>query len=140
ARIGCRVGVFGAQAYRPFGTAAEMTVVPDDQAVALPDDVADEVGATLGIPGITAHRTVFADGAVDAKVVLVHGVLGAVGSFAAQLAHHHGATVIGTVLRQDDLQRVPPSFVPHAIALDHRDAADRGRDVAPAHVDRIIEA
>jgi NADPH2:quinone reductase len=139
ARIGRRVWVFGAQSYRPFGTAAEATVVPDEQAVSLPDAVSDEVGATLGIPGITAHRTVFADGAVDGQLVLVHGVLGAVGSFAAQLAHHYGATVIGTVLRQADLERVPRSFVPHAIALEHGDAADRVRDVAAAGVDRIIE-
>jgi NADPH2:quinone reductase len=138
-RIGGRVWVFGAQSYRPFGTAAEMTVVPDGQAIALPDNVPDEVGATLGIPGITAHRTVFADGPVDSKVVLVHGLLGAVGSFAAQLAHHSGATVIGTVLRHDDLQQVPKAFIPHAIALEHDDAADRVRDVAPAGVDRIIE-
>jgi NADPH2:quinone reductase len=34
---------------------------------------------------------------------------------------------------------VPRSFVPHAIALEHGDAADRVRDVAPAGVDRIIE-
>src|SRR5690349_22503597 len=60
ARIGRRVWVFGAQSYRPFGTAAQLTVVPSAQAVDLPDEVSDDVGASLGIRGITAHRAVFA--------------------------------------------------------------------------------
>jgi NADPH:quinone reductase-like Zn-dependent oxidoreductase len=64
-RIGQRVWVFGAQSYRPFGTASELTVMRTEQAVELPDQVSDEVGACLGIPGITAHRAVFGDGAVS---------------------------------------------------------------------------
>jgi NADPH2:quinone reductase len=79
-RAGQRVWVFGAQSYRPFGTAAQLTVVPAQQADGLPDGVSDEVGACLGIPGITAHRAVFADGPVAGLTVLVHGVLGGVGS------------------------------------------------------------
>ena len=66
-RVGTRVWVYGAQSYRPFGTAAQYTVVPDDLAVDLPDHLPDELGASLGIPGITAHRTVFADGPVDGR-------------------------------------------------------------------------
>src|SRR3954447_11515026 len=77
-RIGERVWVYGAQSYRAFGTAAQLTVIPADQAVALPDEVSDEVGACLGIPGITAHRAVFGDGPVAGATVLVHGVLGGV--------------------------------------------------------------
>jgi len=55
ARIGRRVWLYGAQSYRPFGTAAQLTVVPAHLAVDLPDSVSDEVGACLGIPGITAQ-------------------------------------------------------------------------------------
>jgi NADPH:quinone reductase-like Zn-dependent oxidoreductase len=43
-RIGRRVWLYGAQSYRPFGTAAEFTVVPSDLAVDLPDEVSDEIG------------------------------------------------------------------------------------------------
>src|SRR2546430_17648927 len=43
-RVGQRVWVYGAQSYRPFGTAAQLTVVPADQAVALPNGVSDTVG------------------------------------------------------------------------------------------------
>ena len=67
ARIGHRVWINGAQSYRPFGTAAQSAVVPAHLAVDLPADVTDEVGACLGIPGITAHRTVCAHGPVDGQ-------------------------------------------------------------------------
>src|SRR3954467_14919246 len=105
-RIGERVWVYGAQSYRPFGTAAQLTVVPAEQAVRLPDEVSDEIGACLGIPGITAHRALFGDGPVAGKTILVQGVLGGVGSVAAQLAGWAGATVIGTVTRESDLDQV----------------------------------
>jgi NADPH2:quinone reductase len=137
-RVGQRVWVYGAQSYRPFGTAAQYTVVPDHQATPLPDHLSDELGASLGIPGITAHRTVFADGPVDGQLVLVNGVLGGVGSLAAQLAHWAGATVIGTVRRTADLDRVDPA-VAHAIALDTGEPAAAIRSYAPQGVDRIIE-
>jgi NADPH2:quinone reductase len=139
ARVGQRVWVFGAQSYRAFGTAAQSTVVPDQQAVDLPDSVSDEIGACLGIPGITAHRAVFADGPVAGQTVLVHGVLGAVGSLAAQLARWGGAIVIGTVRRGDDLRLVPASTAEHTVALDQPDTVEAIRAHAADGVDRIIE-
>ena len=139
ARIGRRVWVYGAQSYRPSGTAAQLTVVPDRQAVDLPDGVSDDLGACLGIPGITAHRAVFGDGPVTGQAVLVHGVLGGVGSLAAQLARRAGATVIGTVRRRGDLDRVPATAVTHAVALDEPDPAGAIGALAPGGVDRIIE-
>lgn len=138
-RAGQRVWVYGAQSYRPFGTAAQYTVVPDRQAVPLPDHLSDELGASLGIPGITAHRAVFADGAVDGKLVLVHGVLGGVGSLAAQLARWAGATVLATVRHRTDLDRVDPAVVSHAVALEQENPAAAIRAYAPEGVDRIIE-
>ncbi|MFF3576810.1 NADPH:quinone reductase [Streptomyces mirabilis] len=138
-RVGQRVWVYGAQSYRPFGTAAQYTVVPEDLAVRLPDHLGDELGASLGIPGITAHRTVFSDGPVDGRTVLVRGVLGGVGSLAAQLARWGGATVLATVRRGDDLDRVDPAVVSHAVALDSADPAAAIRTYTPQGVDRIIE-
>jgi NADPH2:quinone reductase len=139
ARIGQRVWVFGAQSYRPSGTAAQLTVVPARQAVGLPDGVSDETGACLGIPGITAHRAVFADGPVAGLTVLVQGVLGGVGALAAQLAHWGGAIVIGTVRQRADLERVTTPAITHAVALDEPDPVAAIRERAPAGVDRIIE-
>ena len=138
-RVGQRVWIYHAQSYRPFGTAAQWTCVPDRQAVTMPDEVNDELGACLGIPGITAHRAVFSDGPVAGKTVLVHGVLGSVSSVAAQLAHWGGATVIGTVVRAGDLERVDTAVIAHPVALDGGDPAAAIRRHAPDGVDRIVE-
>ena len=138
-RLGQRVWVYNAQSYRPYGTAAQFTVVPETTAVELPDGVDDRLGACLGIPGITAHRAVFADGPVAGRSVLVHGALGAVGSLAAQLAHWAGATVISTVRRTADLERLAADLRERAVALDVADPVAAIRDQAPDGVDRIVE-
>ncbi len=113
--------------------------MPEDLAVPLPDHLGDELGASLGIPGITAHRTVFGDGpggredragARSAR----RGRLPA-----AQLARLGGATVLATVRRGDDLDRVDPAVVSHAVALDSADPAAAIRRYTPRGVDRIIE-
>ena len=138
ARIGRRVWVYGAQSYRPFGTAAQSTVVPQGLAVDLPDSVGDELGACLGIPGITAHRAVFADGMVTGQTVLVHGVRGAVGSLAAQLARWAGATVIGSVRTDAETSLVDQSVADDVVSLESEPVA-RIRRLAPGGVDRVVE-
>ena len=115
-------------------------MLPADQAVALPDDVSDEVGACLGIPGITAHRAVFGDGPVDGKTVLVHGVLGGVGSLAAQLAAGGGATVIGDRPAQRRPRRGRPTARRARASRWTRPTPSRPiRAHAPDGVDRIVE-
>jgi NADPH2:quinone reductase len=138
-RVGNRVWIYGAQSYRAFGTAAELVVVPSDQAVDLSDDVSDQVGACLGIPGITAHRAVFADGPVQGQTVVVQGVLGGVGTLAAQLAHWGGATVIGTVRHRENVAEANRLPLVHVVSLDQPDAVDLIRSAAPDGVTRIIE-
>src|SRR3954453_10536871 len=137
-RIGQRVWVYGAQSYRPFGSAAQLTVVPDEQAVELPSEVSDEIGACLGIPGITAHRAVFGDGPVAGQTVLVQGALGAVGSLAAPLAHWGGAAAIGTVTRSGDVDQLGAA-VTLPVALDDEKPAEAIRAHAPEGVHRIVE-
>ena len=130
--------MYGAQSYRPFGTAAQTTVVPAALAVDLPDAVSDETGACLGIPGITAHRAVFADGPVAGQVVLVHGVRGSVSSLAAQLARWAGATVIGTVRTGAETGQVSPAVADRVVSLE-ADPAAAIRRLAPDGVNRVIE-
>jgi NADPH2:quinone reductase len=139
ARVGRRVWVYGAQSYRAFGTAAQYTVVPEELAVDLPDEVTDEVAASLGIPGITAHRAVFADGDVSGQTLLVHGVLGGVGTLAGQLARWRGATVIGTVRHRSDIPQGHLRAADHVVALDDAEATAAIRQLAPEGVDRIVE-
>src|SRR3954447_23034442 len=73
ARVGERVWIWFAARERPWGTAAEYSVVPGRQAVPLPDNASFELGASIGIPAMTAHRCLFADGPIEGKTVLVAG-------------------------------------------------------------------
>src|SRR5258708_3306040 len=96
-RLGQRVWTWLAAAGRKWGTAAQWTAVPGRQAVPLPDGISAELAASLGVPAMTAHRCLFADGPVTSKTVLVAGGAGAVGHFAIELAKHAGARVVTTV-------------------------------------------
>lgn len=141
-RIGERVWCFGAQSYRPFGTAAEYVVVPADQAVPLPADVSFEQGACLGIPGITAHRAVHVAGPVRGRTVLVQGGAGAVGQCAVALARHAGANVLATVRSEEDTavaKRAGAHQVLVTAGLSGQKAVDRMRGLAPDGVDHIVE-
>src|ERR1700739_4165091 len=102
--LGRAVWCYGAQSYRPFGTAAEFTAVPVEQIAPLPSSVSPDQGACLGIPGITAHRAVHVAGSVDGRTVLVQGAAGSVGLCAVQLARRAGAHVIGTVMSPSEVE------------------------------------
>jgi len=95
-RVGERVWLFGAQANRPFGTAAEYCLVPQAYASGLPNQESFANGACLGVPAVTAHRALYADGDIDGLTVLISGGSGRVGRYAVQIAKAGGATVIAT--------------------------------------------
>lgn len=101
-RIGERVWVYQAQYGRRFGTAAERVSIDGRRAVVLPDNTSFEVGACLGIPVMTAHRCVFADGSVEQKKVLITGGAGRVGYYAIQWAKQDGAFVVATASNPED--------------------------------------
>lgn len=96
-RVGDRVWTFNGQWERAFGTSAQYIVLPAALAVQLAPALNWEQGACLGIPAMTAHRCLFADGPIDGKVVLVTGGAGVVAHYAIQLAKWAGAQVVTTV-------------------------------------------
>lgn len=134
-----RVWCFGAQSYRPFGTAAEYAVLPLGQVVPLPDGVPFEQGACLGIPAITAHRAVHVAGPVGGKTVLVQGGAGAVGLCAALLAHHAGARVVATVRRASDEPVVRAAGADEVVVTTAGNVAEQIRALAQGGVDHIVE-
>lgn len=136
--IGRRVWCYGAQSYRPFGTAAEYTVVPLKQVVALPAGVPLEQGACLGIPGITAHRAVYVAGAVGGRTVLVQGGAGAVGACAVQLARRAAARVISTCRTESDKQIASRAGADEVLLTGER-LVERIRALAPDGVHHIVE-
>jgi NADPH2:quinone reductase len=136
--IGKRVWCYGAQTYRPFGTAAEYTVVPLTQVVPLPETVPLEQGACLGMPGITAHRAVHVAGLVEGRTVLVQGGAGAVGACVVQLAHRAGARVIATCRSENDTEIAWRAGADKVLLTNER-LVERIKEVAPAGVDHIVE-
>jgi NADPH:quinone reductase len=136
--VGQRVWCYGAQSYRPFGTAAEFTVVPVDHVAPLPENVSPEEGACLGIPGITAHRAVHVGADVAKRTVLVQGAGGAVGMCAVALARHAGARVIGTV-RSPSEEPAARTAGAHEVVLNDPGLIERVKTLAPDGVDHIVE-
>ncbi|HEX7746421.1 MAG TPA: NADPH:quinone reductase [Micromonosporaceae bacterium] len=139
ARVGERVWIYLAAWLRPWGTAAQYTVVPADRAVPLPDGVPFELGASLGVPAMTAHRCLFADGPVQGLTVLVAGGAGAVGHFAIQLARSAGARVISTVSGPEKAELALKAGAHHVVNYREDEAAAKIQAAAPGGVDRIIE-
>jgi|HubBroStandDraft_5_1064220.scaffolds.fasta_scaffold04349_2 NADPH2:quinone reductase len=140
ARIGQRVWLWMAAAGRRWGTAAEWAVVPDRMAVPLPRGVSAELGASLGVPAVTAHRCLFADGPIKGKTVLVAGGAGAVGHFAIELAKHAGARVITTVSGPQKAELAAKAGADLVVNYREPDAADRiGSFAGAGGVDHVVE-
>lgn len=140
ARVGERVWVHSAQWRRPFGTAAQYAAVPASAAFPLPEGTSFAEGACLGIPAMTAHRAVFADGPVYGRTVLVHGGAGAVGYYAVQFAATAGAEVIATVSGPEKAAVAREAGAHHAVDYRREDVAARVRAITGGTgVDRVIE-
>ena len=142
-RVGERVWIHGAQRDgRASGTAAEAVVVPSKNAIRLPDNTSFEAGAGLGVPAMTAHRLLFADGGIGGQTILVAGGAGTVGRCAVQLAKWGGATVIATVGSQEQADVARAAGADHVFDYKHDDIALRVREIIEPEstgVDRIAE-
>ena len=145
--VGDRVWVFLAQDGRPIGTAAEYTVVPAERVVRL-GDASYDVGASLGVPAMTAHRclTVHEDGpsrlspeALDGLTVLVTGGAGAVGNAAVKLAAWAGATVVTTVSSEEKARLAEAAGAHHVVNYRSGDPAAEIRALAPDGVDVVVD-
>lgn len=141
ARVGERVWVWNAAWQRAEGTAAEAVVLPQQQAVRLPDGVSDEVGACLGIPALTAWHAVHCNGGVAGKTVLIHGGAGSVGQYALQMARLAGARTIVTTVSGDEKAEIARRLGADVV-LNYRTDPVQERVLAltgGVGVDRVIE-
>ena len=146
--MGDRVWVYLAGHERPTGTAQEYTNLPAARVVRLPPGTSFDVGASLGVPAMTAHRTLtvsedgpdrLSPGALAGAVVLVAGGAGAVGHAAIQLARWAGATVITTISSPAKAALAVSAGAHHVINYRDEDAAAAIRKVAPDGVDLVVE-
>jgi NADPH2:quinone reductase len=149
ARVGERVWLWLAAYGRPHGgTAQEYVLLPERNAVALPDDASYELGAALGVPALTAHRcltvadggpTRLAPGTLEGRTVLVAGGAGAVGNVAIQLARWAGATVVTTVSGPRKAGLAKAAGAHHVVNYRDEDAAQQIREIAPDGVGIVVE-
>jgi len=146
--VGQRVWLWEAAWKRANGTAQQLVVLPAHQAVPLPDGASYDLGASLGIPALTAHRclTVSPLGpdrlhpeALNGRTVLVAGGAGAVGHAAIELALWAGATVITTISTEEKAQLVRAAGAEHVVNYRTGDAATEIRAIAPGGVDIVVE-
>jgi NADPH2:quinone reductase len=149
--VGDRVWLYLGQHGSPYGTAAEYCVLEGQRAVplpdTLPDDVAFDLGASLGVPAVTAHRALTSGAqngrlgpdSMTGQIVLVQGGAGAVGNAAIQLAVWSGATVITTVSSDEKAALAAQAGAHHVVNYRATDAAAAIRQFAPDGVDLIAE-
>lgn len=146
--VGQRVWLWEAAWQRADGTAQEFVTLPAAQAVRLPDHASLDLGASLGIRALTAHRCLtareggperLAPAALSGTTVLVAGGAGAVGHAAVQLARWAGARVLATVSGPAKAELAHRAGA--HVVLDYRAAhvVEKVRQVAPEGVDIVVE-
>lgn len=147
AAVGDRVWLVLAQHGRAYGTAAELTVQPAERVMALPPGADFDLGASLGVPAVTAHRaltsgeaaTRLGPGTLAGQTVLVAGGAGAVGNAAIQLAAWSGATVITTVSSSEKAALATSAGAHHVVNYRTSDASAEILGAAPEGVDLVVE-
>lgn len=149
ALVGLRAWVWEAAYQRPTGgTAQELAVVPARQVVTLPDSASFDLGASLGVPFVTAHRCLtvaeegprrLGPGTLAGRTILVAGGAGAVGNAAIQLARWSDATVIATISSPAKAQLAAVAGADHVIDYRTQDVAAEIHKIVPHGVDAIVE-
>ncbi|WP_300402912.1 NADPH:quinone reductase [Nocardioides sp.] len=144
---GDRVWLVLAQHGRALGTATELTVQPGELVVKLPEEASYDLGASLGVPAVTAHRALtsgeatsrLGPDALAGQTVLVAGGAGAVGNSAIQLAAWSGATVITTVSSPEKAALARAAGAHHVIDYRTEDVAARIAEITAEGVDLVVE-
>lgn len=138
-RVGERVWTWNGQWKRPSGTAAQFIVLPEKQAVRLPDGISYEAGACLGIPALTARHAVELAEVGVGKTVLVSGGAGAVAHYAIQFAKARGATVVTTVSSSVKAVVAHEAGADHTIDYRAENVGERVMALTNGGVDAVIE-
>lgn len=138
-RVGERVWTWNGAWKRPFGTAAEYIVLPQAQAVHLPDAISFEAGACLGIPALTAWHAIDIAGTSSGTTLLIAGGAGAVSHYAIQFAKARGATVITTVSSAEKAKVAREAGADHTIDYKTENVGERVMALTKGGVDAVLE-
>jgi NADPH2:quinone reductase len=138
-RIGERVWTWNGQWKRPFGTAAEYIVLPEQQAVKLPPAISFETGACLGIPALTAWHAIDIAGTKSGATLLIAGGAGAVAHYAIQFAKARGAFVLTTVSSPEKAKIAREAGADVAIDYKTENVGARVMALTKGGADAVIE-
>ena len=104
------------------GSYAQVTVVPADRLVKLPDGLTFKDGAAAMLQGMTAHYLAVSTYPLKkGDVCLVHAAAGGVGLLLCQMAKMRGATVIGTVSTEEKAALAKEAGADHVILYTKTD-------------------
>jgi NADPH:quinone reductase-like Zn-dependent oxidoreductase len=124
------------------GTYAEYTIVGEDDVdtpiAKLPDGVGDADAAALPTAGLTALGALGVLEAGPGTILLILGVNGGVGGFAAQIAHDRGARVVGTA-RASNEASARSLGVDAFIAYDRENVVEAVKRAFPGGVDAVLD-
>jgi NADPH2:quinone reductase len=114
----------------PAGAYAERRTYPASRLIALPDDIADEAAAAMMLKGLTAAYLTQRTFPVQAgQTVLFHAAAGGVGLIICQWLNMMGATVIGTVSREEKAAVAKAHGCHHTINYSSENFADRVKEI-----------
>ena len=152
--LGLDVWLFEAAWKCRWGTTSERTLVRQTHLATLPalgpgaGGADHDLGASLGIPFITAHRCLtvgeegplrLGPGTLQGRTVLVSGGAGAVGNAAIQLARWSDATIVTTVSSAEKARLAAAAGADHVIDYRRQDVLTEVRKVVPGGVDVVVE-
>jgi NADPH:quinone reductase len=111
-RVGQRVAYAGLN-----GAYAEVRNAPADRLLGIPEQIPDQIAASIMLKGMTAEYLLRRCYPVrPGEAVLIHAAAGGVGLLATQWARHLGAVVIGAVGRREKAE-VAAANCDHVIVL-----------------------
>ncbi|MGW5368691.1 quinone oxidoreductase family protein [Streptomyces sp. NPDC004009] len=123
------VGDRVAWAYHP-GSYAELLAIPADSLVKVPDDITDEMAASLMLQGLTAnHFTTESYAIKPGDVAVVHAAAGGVGVLLTQMIKARGGAVIGLVSRQEKVAVAQEAGADHVLVSSGGGFEDQVREL-----------
>jgi len=104
------------------GAYAQMSAVPGDRLVKLPDGLSFKDGAAAMLQGLTAHYLVTSTYPLKpGDACLIHAAAGGMGLLLCQMAKLRGATVIGTVSNEEKAALARGAGADHVINYSSQD-------------------
>jgi len=112
------------------GSYTEQAVIPADKAIALPDDIDDEMAASLLLQGLTAmHFATVSHVVQPGETVVVHAAAGGVGLLLTQIVKALGGTVIGLVSREEKVELAASAGADHVLISTGGAFVDRVKEL-----------